>query len=411
MYKTNSTNGSNSSMQSKSFVQLQPDLLSKENSAHNPDRLIIDQVFEHYSKTLKLKPKLAQMLISRKIAPEYIDQFQIGFADRSLGFELQSPKCLLGSRNRGQLQRLGLLKDSGHEFFRGALVIPFFNDKGQISGAYGRRPRHQRRSPAYHLYWNAQQVSLFNASDHRLPSSIILCKSALDTLTLLTAGFTNVVATMGMKGFNDVQLSQLQGDGVRRVYLAFDNTPPADRYALLVAQALDAVGIQAFQVKLPAGQDVNSFALTQMDVSGAFRRLLDASVPLKQSYGTFVSGALVHWQAQLETLEDCIQFYLEEMRHTGRSSKTVNASRVHLERFQSFCLAIGIEDLADLTTDALESYRQYLLREKNVFTGKLTSRSTQFERLQAVIRMLERLYYYRVIPVPLSPVSHCEAVN
>lgn len=234
MYKTNSTSGSNSSMQSKSFVQLQPDLLSEDNHAHNPDRLIIDQVFGHYRKTLKLKSKLAQMLISRKIDPEYIGKFQIGFADRSLGFELQSPKCLLGSRNRGYLQRLGLLKDSGHEFFRGALVIPFFDGKGQIVGAYGRRPRHQRRSPAYHLYWNAQQVSLFNATDQRLPSSLILCKSALDALTLLTAGFTNVVATMGMKGFNDVQLSLLQSDDVRCVYLAFDNTPPADRYALLV---------------------------------------------------------------------------------------------------------------------------------------------------------------------------------
>ncbi len=270
-------------MQSKSFVQLQPDFLSEENHAHNPDRLTIDQVFGHYRKTLKSKPKLAQMLINRKIDPEYIDKIQIGFADRSLGFELQSPKCLLGSRNRGHLQRLGLLKGSGHEFFRGALVIP---------------------------------------------SSMI-----------------------------KVRLS----------------------------------------------------ALTDADyaISGDHPPITSIGTPSRYPF----SDALARWQTQIETLGDCIQFYLEEIRHTGRSTKTLNASRVHLERFQSFCLAIGVENLADLTTDVLESYRQYLLREKNVFTGKLTSRSTQFERLQAVIRMLARLHYYRVIPEPLSPVSHCEAVN
>jgi len=104
------------------------------------------------------------MLIRRKIDPDFADRYKIGFANRTLGYELQTPKCLLGSRNRGQLQ----LK---------------------------------------------HQVSLFNATRQTLPESLILCKSALDVLTLLTAGVDNAVATMGVQGFNDIQLSRLHYSG------------------------------------------------------------------------------------------------------------------------------------------------------------------------------------------------------
>ncbi|MCU7931130.1 MAG: toprim domain-containing protein [Candidatus Thiodiazotropha sp. (ex Codakia rugifera)] len=411
MYKTNNTNGNKSAIQSKSFVHLQQDLLGEVDNAHNPDLLIIDQVFKHYHNTLKLQPKLAKMLVSRKVDPSYIENFHIGFADRTLGYELKSPKCLLGSRNRGHLQRLGLLKDSGHEFFRGALVIPYCNNDGQIIGAYGRRPRHQRRKPAYHLYWNAQRVSLFNATDQRLPKSLILCKSALDVLTLLTAGFNNVVATMGTQGFNEVQLSRLHEDGVSRVFVAFDNTPSANRYALLVAQALDAMGIQCYRIKPPTGQDVNHFAMTQTDVVGAFNRLMDEAVPFKQCYGKLVPGVMDRWLVQLGTLEDCIQFYLEEARHAGKSYRTLNASRIHLERFLDYCHIIEVEDVADLTTTVLESYQQYLQSEKNVFTDNVISLTTQIERMDAVTRMLARLHYYDVIPEPISFVNSCVAVH
>ena len=411
MYKTNSTNGVNSSNQSKSYVHLQPDLLAEEDDTHNPDRLIIEQVFEHYHNVLKLKPELSQLLIDRKIDPDYIEKYRIGFADRTLGYQLESPKCLLGSRNRGHLQRLGLLKDSGHEFFRGAMVIPFKSDEGQIVGGYGRRPRHQRRSPAYHLYWNAQQASLFNAADQRLPDSLILCKSAIDTLTLLTAGISNVVATMGVQGFNDIQMSRLHRDGVKRVYVAFDNTPTANRYAFLVAQALDAIGIECYRIKLPRGQDVNRYALSQAKVADAMKHLVDKAVPLKQSYGELIPQALNRWLEQLETLEDCIQFYLEESRHAGKSFRTVNASRIHLDRFQAYCYCVGVENLSDLTTNLLETYQRYLQSEKNIYTGKVISLTTQHERMKAVTQMLARLRYYGVFTQSPSVEDACRVAN
>lgn len=398
MYQTNITNSISSAVNANSLMPLQHDLW--DSAELNRDQLIIDQVMEYYRRSLKAHPQLSEMLTRRKIDPKFIDQFGIGFADRTLGFELQSPKCLLGAQNRGHLQRLGLLKPSGHEFFRGALVIPYLNIDGQIAGAYGRRPRHQRRNQTYHLYWNAQQVSFFNSSNP-LPKKLTLCKSAVDTLTLLSAGVENVVATMGFSGFNDIQLSRLLEDGVHSVHLAFDNTPKADHYALLIAQALDTIGIQCFRVKLPLGQDVNRFAMAQKDVASAFQHLVNAAIPLKQQYGKLLPAIKNHWQQQLVSIKDCLTFYQQEQLQHGKAYRTLNTLRIHLERFQEFCYSMDVNEVTQITHEVLESYQAYLTSEKNVFTGKVISVVTQMERMDSVARMLARLHYYGIVREPL----------
>lgn len=395
MYQTNSTNSLNSASQSKMFLPFQQDMVSGLNAAYNPDHLIIDQVFKHYHQRLKQNHKLTKMVLGRKIDPDYIDQFQMGYSDRTLGFELQSPKTLLGSQNRGHLQRLGLLKHSGHEFFQGALVIPYCNDEQQVMGAYGRRPRQQRRSPAYHLYWNTQKAPLFNASDSVLPQSLILCKSALDALTLLTAGFDHVVATMGIKGFNEAQLLRLQCDGVNQVFVAFDNTPTANHYALLLAQALDAVGIESYRIQLPVGQDVNRFALSKPNVAAAFSHLINEAAPLWP--GDEIAET-ISWVNVPDTLQECLHFYLKAIRASGKSHRTIKDRQGHLERFLAYCQSVDVQTLSGLSTSTLTAYRKHLVQENSAFTGKPLSPVTRKERMDAVFLMLRKLKYYGLLP-------------
>lgn len=406
MYQTNSTNSINSAVQAKSFAHLQRELWESQQDAYSPDALMIKQVFDHYHQSFKAHPKLSEMLISRKIDPSYIDHFRLGFADRTLGYELQSPKCLLGSQNRGHLQRLGLLKPTGHEFFRGAMVIPYCDQDGKIIGAYGRRPRHQRRSPAYHLYWNIQQAPLFNMPNASTHDSLILCKSAVDVLTLLTAGVKNVVATMGYKGFNEAQLNQLQQSGVRCIYIAFDNTPAANQCALLVAQALNAVGIACRRVKLPLGHDINRYAMTQTDLANVFNRLVEDAVPLKLRYGELMPRIKDHWLKQFVSIEDCVSFYLEEQKNSDNAFRTINAARIHLDRFQEYCHSRRVDQITSVNDKLLKSYQHYLTREKNVFTGQVISRATQMERMDTVSRMLSRLHYYGILPELVTFATH-----
>ena len=51
-------------------------------------------------------------------------QHSIGYSDRSLGLELPSTKDDAGEILRGSLKRLRLFKGTGHEAFRGCIVVP-----------------------------------------------------------------------------------------------------------------------------------------------------------------------------------------------------------------------------------------------------------------------------------------------
>ncbi len=49
--------------------------------------------------------------------PELIERFRFGFANRTLAYRLAGKKNKAGREVRGQLQKVGLLRQSGHEHF------------------------------------------------------------------------------------------------------------------------------------------------------------------------------------------------------------------------------------------------------------------------------------------------------
>ena len=62
-----------------------------------------------------------------------IEHFRLGFANRTLGYRLPEKNRIAGAEMRGRLQKLGILRESGHEHFNGSVVIPIF-DPSRRSG-------------------------------------------------------------------------------------------------------------------------------------------------------------------------------------------------------------------------------------------------------------------------------------
>lgn len=64
---------------------------------------------------------------------------------------------------RGQLQRLGVLRESGHEHLRGSLVVPIRDGAGRIVNPYGREMRDNlRQGTPDHLYLPGLRRGVFN---------------------------------------------------------------------------------------------------------------------------------------------------------------------------------------------------------------------------------------------------------
>ena len=119
-------------------------------------REVLLRVVDFYHETLKQSPEALQYLEKRGLkSSEMLEHFRLGFANRTLGYRLPGKNRQEGAELRGRLQKLGILRESGHEHFNGSLVIPIFNLDGQVMHLYGRKiaPAHTlREGTPLHLY-------------------------------------------------------------------------------------------------------------------------------------------------------------------------------------------------------------------------------------------------------------------
>ncbi len=104
------------------------------------DGRLLAQVVSYYHETLKDSPEALAYLKMRGLdSAELIDHFQLGFANRTLGLRLPLANRAAGAEIRARLQKLGVIRSSGHEHFNGSLVVPVFNEHGMVTELYGRK--------------------------------------------------------------------------------------------------------------------------------------------------------------------------------------------------------------------------------------------------------------------------------
>ena len=85
------------------------------------DQALMDQAIRYYQERLKQTPEALAYLARRGLDDaELIEQHRLGFADRTLGLRLPEKTRKAGHEIRSRLQKLGLLRDSGHEHFNGS---------------------------------------------------------------------------------------------------------------------------------------------------------------------------------------------------------------------------------------------------------------------------------------------------
>ncbi|MEA1942530.1 MAG: CHC2 zinc finger domain-containing protein [Pseudomonadota bacterium] len=109
-------------------------------AAQAEDTALLARVTGFYHETLKQSPDALAYLKSRGLDhPELIGTFQLGYANRTLGYRLPEKNRRAGAELRGQLQRLGILRTSGHEHLSGSLVVPVIDEAGQVAQMYGRK--------------------------------------------------------------------------------------------------------------------------------------------------------------------------------------------------------------------------------------------------------------------------------
>lgn len=205
------------------------------------DQRVLHQVVDYYHETLKQSPEALKYLEGRGLAhPEMMEQFRIGFSNRTLGYRLPDKNRKSGAEARGRLQQLGVIRESGHEYLTVRWCFRF-SLEGDVPGLYGRKitPGLGEGTPLY-LYLPGPHRGVWHELALPVSKEIILCEAILDALTFWCAGFRHVTASYGVGGFTADHREAFGKHGVERVWIAYDRDEAGDKAAAALAEELMA---------------------------------------------------------------------------------------------------------------------------------------------------------------------------
>jgi len=233
------------------------------------DQAALDQVLAYYRQRMGETEEARAYLMSRGLDhPGLIDAFELGVADRTLGLRLPDKSRQAGAELRGRLQRIGVLRASGHEHFNGSLVVPVRDAAGRVVEVYGRKLRDDLRAGTpKHLYLPGPHAGVFNlagvvAAGQRPQGQreAILCEALIDAMTFWCEGFENVTSSYGVEGFGADILAAFKANGIERILIAYDRDDAGDRAAEKLGAQLVAEGFEVLRVLFPMGMDANEYA-------------------------------------------------------------------------------------------------------------------------------------------------------
>lgn len=254
------------------------------------DEAMMAAVVGFYHQTLLESPEALDYLAQRGLgSKELIEHFQIGYANRTIGYRVPKRNWSEGAAVRDRLQALGLFRSTGHEFFTGSIVVPVFDGAGRVVEMYGRQLVDDSRNPS-HKYLPGPHAGVFNLAGLRDTKEVILCEALFDALTFWQAGFRNVTSAYGVHGFTAEMLEAFRAYGIERVLIAYDRDRAGEAAAEELAEELLAEGLECFRVQFPRGMDANDYARTTQPASKSLGLVIRQAAWLGQGRGPGAPG-------------------------------------------------------------------------------------------------------------------------
>jgi DNA primase len=219
---------------------------------------------------------------SRGLSRETILAFKLGFApDRWDGLvaELEREGIDLGIAAKA-----GLVKPGQHgyyDFYRRRLMVPTLSTTGEVIAFGGRalgdeEPKYLNTTTTP-VYTKGKYLFALNVARRAAAAegSFIVGEGYLDCIALHQAGFHNAVASLGT-AFTAEQAGEIKKYSPN-VFLCFDGDAAGQSATLKSIDTLIAAGCSARVVRLPPGEDPDSFVRSHG--ADGFRDLLAQAVP------------------------------------------------------------------------------------------------------------------------------------
>lgn len=262
-------------------------------SVHEENKLdlyqLLDRAKNYYQRLLGENTAALTYLQNRGLSKETIEKFGLGFSLASwdgLYRQVANKPELVAS-----LVQAGMLikKDDGgyYDRFRDRIMFPIYDNRGRIIAFGGRTLIEKEKEPKY---LNSPETPLFHKGKElyglyqarQTPSnltSMIIVEGYMDLLTLVQAGVSNVVATLGT-AVTEQHFSLLLRYSKEFIF-CFDGDTAGKKAAWRGLETLLPLlqdGIQARFAFLPDGEDPDTFL--QKNGRDNFLNFLQSAQPL-----------------------------------------------------------------------------------------------------------------------------------
>jgi len=203
-------------------------------------------------------------MVQRRITPEISEHFQLGYAP-SAGDALKK-HLLLKGHTVEDIQTAGLLTSSQRDLFRGRLMFPIQNTKGQVVGFGGRaltedqKPKYLNSPETPFFQKGALLYHYFGASTAPETTPLLIVEGYMDVIALWAQGFLRAVAPLGT-ALTEAQIA-LAWRKEATPMVVMDGDEPGKRAQM---RALDRVlpllkpNYSLSFVDLPLGEDPDSY--------------------------------------------------------------------------------------------------------------------------------------------------------
>ena len=245
------------------------------------DARLMGMVAEFYHATFLNHPQAMAYLQKRKcFHPEAAKRFQIGYANRTLGYRV--PKTTkAGQQLKDQLTKLGIYGRKGHEHLNGSVVFPIFDRHRAPVQMYGRKiNEHLRKGTPRHLYLERPKRGIWNREGVEKQREWLLCESIIDALTLWCHGLRNVTCAFGVNGLGADLWRLVEEAQPKRVVICYDHDEPGEKAVAELSQRLAEKGVGTLRARLPEGCDINRLAVESGDAQKALAAAIEASQTL-----------------------------------------------------------------------------------------------------------------------------------
>lgn len=250
---------------------------------------IAEAATQFFEENLASSKEAAEYLLTRKLAPETIREFRIGYAPNS--WQQLYAYLVKQEFKADEIERVGLVVRQAdnarsqkiYDRFRGRIMFPISDWQGRICGFSGRILPIFETETSGGKYVNTPETPLYNKSlilygvdksKHyiRECGQVVIVEGQMDFLMAWQAGCKNIVASSGT-AFTADQLRLLKRVA-RKLVLAFDMDEAGDQATEKSVENALRDDFEISILRLPLGKDIAEFVADGGNLSDALSKSL-----------------------------------------------------------------------------------------------------------------------------------------